>query len=396
MLGSDSQDGPAASNNGRVLRSGPHPTIDRGRTSEGLLFSGSVQRGTFLLDIAFDLQPGKVLGVLGPNGSGKTTLLRALAGLDPLETGELWLDGNLLDSPDQGVFVKPRKRRVGVLFQDYRLFPHLKVRDNVAYGPRSVGVPRADARAAAQRWLERFGLGDYADRKPAQLSGGQAQRVALARALATDPQLLVFDEPLAALDSRTRLDVRTELRDHLEDFEGPVVLVTHDPVEAMVMTDELLVIEAGRVVQRGTPAEVAARPLTDYVARLVGLNLYEGTTAGSEVRLDRGGSLVVVSDDADRPSGQPADGTPRRVFVAVRPEAIAVYTDRPGPGSPRNVWPARVRALDVVGARVRLHLEGEPPAIVDVTAAAVAELGLRSGVEVWCAVKATELVVYDA
>lgn len=350
----------------------------------GLAFAGQVRRGSFVLDLGFDLAPGRVLGVLGPNGSGKTTLLRALAGLAALESGRLTLGERVLDQPDARVFVPPRERRVGMLFQDYRLFPHLRVRDNVAYGPRAAGTPRAQARALAQDWLERLDLAALAERKPAQLSGGQAQRVALARALATDPHLLVFDEPLAALDSRTRLDVRTELREHLAAFAGPVVMVTHDPVEAMVMTDELLVVEGGRVVQRGTPADVAARPLTDYVARLVGLNLYQGVAGEGEVRLDQGGRLVI------------AEAARGPVFVAVRPESVAVFAQRPGSGSPRNVWPARVRALDVVGPRVRLHLDGEPPAVVDVTAAAVAELGLRPGSEVWCQVKATELTVYGA
>ena len=166
------------------------------------------------------------------------------------------------------------------MFQNYRLFPHLDVRDNVAFAARSRGASRRDARRHADRYLAAarpHGAGRRAS--PAQLSGGQAQRVALARALAADPALLLLDEPLSALDARTRLDVRTELRRHLADFAGPVLLVTHDPLEAMVMTDRLLVIEDGRVVQHGTPAEVARRPATQYVARLVGLNLYPGTLA---------------------------------------------------------------------------------------------------------------------
>ncbi len=359
----------------------------------GLAFAGGVRRGTFELDVTLDVAPGRVLGVLGPNGSGKTTLLRALAGLTPLQHGEIRLAGELLDSPRSGVFVPARDRRVGMLFQDYRLFPHLRVRDNVLFGPRSRGVAKARAAELADHWMARLGIAEFARRRPAQLSGGQAQRVALARALATEPALLVLDEPLAALDTRTRLDVRTQLRRHLRDFDGPVLMVTHDPIEAMVMTDELLVIENGGVVQRGTPAEVAARPLTDYIARLVGLNLYagrrgEGAHHGT-VYVDSGGVFAV-------PSGAPSGDAPdaERVLVAARPESISVFRQRPTAGSPRNVWPGTVDGLDIVGERVRLHVRGQPDALVDVTAAAVADLALRPGSDVWLSVKATELVVY--
>lgn len=359
----------------------------------GLAFAGGVRRGTFDLDVSLDVAPGRVLGVLGPNGSGKTTLLRALAGLTPLAHGEIRLAGEVLDSPEAGVFVAPRDRRVGMLFQDYRLFPHLRVRENVLFGPRARGVSKERAADLAEHWMARLGLTELEKRRPGQLSGGQAQRVALARALATDPRLLVLDEPLAALDSRTRLDVRTQLRRHLADFDGPVLMVTHDPIEAMVMTDELLVIENGRVVQRGTPAQVAARPLTDYVARLVGLNLYAGVRGDGgdrgRVRLDSGGVLAAVGAfSGDAPTGDD------RVLVAVRPESISVFRDRPTAGSPRNVWPGTVDGIDIVGERVRLHIRAEPDALVDVTAGAVADLGLRPGSNVWLSVKATELTVY--
>lgn len=385
----------------------PDSEPDPPASANGLDFAGTVRRGTFELDLAFDLEPGTVLGVLGPNGSGKTTLLRALAGLTPLHDGEIRVGGEVLDSPQHGVFVAPRDRRVGMLFQDYRLFPHLRVRENVLFGPRARGITKLRAAEQADHWIERLGLADLQRRRPSQLSGGQAQRVALARALATEPALLVLDEPLAALDTRTRLEVRTQLRRHLADFDGPVLMVSHDPIEAMVMTDELLVIENGRAVQRGTPAQVAARPLTDYVARLVGLNLYAGAREKSVVSLDSGGVLAVsagaTSGDAPAtPSPTPStasadapgDAPVERVLVAVRPESISVFTQRPTAGSPRNVWPGTVDAIDIVGERVRLHVQGEPDALVDVTAAAVADLGLRPGSAVWLTVKATELTVY--
>ncbi len=196
-----------------------------------------------------------MLGVLGPNGAGKTTLLRALAGLLGLTAGQHLLERRSCSMTSTATcFWRAEARPIGLVFQNYRLFPHLSVRENVAFAARAQGVPRKNAAADAGRWLERFGLAEFASRKPRELSGGQAQRVALARALASQPRLLLLDEPLAALDARTRLEVRAELRRHLTDFAGPTLLVTHDPLEAMVMTDRLLVIEDGRIVQEGKPA----------------------------------------------------------------------------------------------------------------------------------------------
>ena len=236
-----------------------------------LLVDGTVTRGTFQLDASFTVAPGQVLGVLGPNGAGKTTLLRALAGLQALTTGSIRLGDLVLDDVDTATFLAAEQRPVGLVFQDYRLFPHLDVRDNVAFAARAQGVRRRPARERAQGWLERLDLTALADRRPHQISGGQAQRVALARALAADPGLLLLDEPLSALDARTRLEVRSQLRSHIGEFTGPVVIITHDPLEAMIMTDHLLVVEDGRVVQSGTPAQIAQRPATQYVATLVGL-----------------------------------------------------------------------------------------------------------------------------
>ena len=218
--------------------------------------------------------------------------------------------------------------------------------------------------------------------RPAELSGGQAQRAALARALVVDPAVLLLDEPLSALDARTRLTVRAELRRHLGEFPGSTVLVTHDPVDAMALADRVVVVEDGRIVQAGPPAEVARAPRTDYVARLVGLALLPGTAEGRTVRLEGGGE-VAVADEASGP-----------VFAAVRPESVALYLHRPE-GSPRNVWPARLVSATPHGATVRCELAGEVPLIADVTATAFAELGLAPGAEVWATVKASEVSVYD-
>ncbi len=354
-----------------------------------LQMAAVVRRGTFTLDVGLTVAPGEVLGVLGPNGAGKTTLLRALSGLTAVAEGSIRLGATVLDDAATGTFVPAARRPVGLVFQNYRLFPHLAVRDNVAFSSRSSGASRRDARRHADRYLQQLDLTALASRKPAQLSGGQAQRVALARALAAEPGLLLLDEPLSALDARTRLDVRTELRSHLATFAGPILLVTHDPLEAMVMTDRLLVIEDGRVVQQGTPAEVAQRPATQYVARLVGLNLYPGTLMSPDgtVVLREGGVLTAAPDS-------PLPATGADVLVVVRPSAIALQTERPHHASPRNVWAGTVVGLEMLADRVRARIDGPPNALVDLTAAAVAELQLRSGQQVWLSAKATEVDVY--
>ena len=350
---------------------------------DGLVFDAEVRRGGFALAVSLNATCGEVLGLLGPNGAGKSTLLGAVAGLTPVSAGHITLAGQVLDDADAGAFVEASGRPVGFVFQNYRLFPHLTVAENVAFSPRARGQGRQAARSAASHWLDRLGLADLADRKPGQLSGGQAQRVALARALAGQPELLLLDEPLSALDAGTRLDVQAELKRHLADFPGPCLLVTHDPLEALVLADRLLVLEGGRVVQEGTPAQIARQPATDYVAKLVGLNLYAGQADGAQVKLTGGGAFVVAD------TGQHGD-----VLVAVRPSAVVVSSQRPQPSSARNTWPAKITGLTLLADRVRLDLEGQPHALVDVTPAAVAELSLRSGSEVWLTTKATDLEIY--
>ena len=316
------------------------------------------------------MAPGEVVALLGPNGAGKTTVLRAIAGLVPLDAGRVVLDGRLLDDPATGTWVPTERRPIGYVFQDYLLFPHLSALDNVAFGLRSRGTPKAEARRRAAAWLDRVGLGGVGATKPGALSGGQAQRVALARALATEPRLLLLDEPLAALDAQTRVLMRGELRRTLASFEGIRLLVTHDPVEAMVLADRLVVVEEGRVVQTGTPVDVSRQPRSDYVAELVGLNLFRGLADGVSVRLAPGFDLTTATA---------ATGD---VFVAVRPNAVAIHTAPPG-GSPRNVWAGVVEAVERRGEQVRVRVKGPIPLVAEVTPAAVAELGLDPGAAVW-------------
>lgn len=359
------------------------PAADRGLRAEVL-----IRRGEFVLDVQLQVANGEVVALVGPNGAGKSTLLRALAGLTPLDHGRLVLDGVCLADAGGAIQVPAHQRPVGVVFQDYLLFPHLSVADNVAFGLRARGVGRAEAGLRAQGWLERVGVAELARSKPSRISGGQAQRVALARALAVEPQLLLLDEPLAALDARTRLRVRGELRRHLADFGGAAVVVTHDPIDAAVLADRLVVIEAGRVVQIGTPIQVARRPQTDYVARLVGLNLLPGAVLAVDqrrVRLDAGGEISV------------ATATVGEVYAAFRPASVALYPQSPG-GSPRNVWAGRVIGLEPVGESVRVEIgeiwDPTTTVVAEVTAEAVIDLDLVLGANIWAAVKASEIETY--
>ncbi|MCU1462004.1 MAG: transporter ATP-binding protein [Acidimicrobiales bacterium] len=340
----------------------------------------AVQVGQFALAVDLTVDSGDVVGIVGPNGAGKSTLLRVLAGLLALDAGRVALDGVVLDDPASGVFVPPEARPAGVVFQDYLLFPHLSALDNVAFGCRRRGVPRREARRRAREWLDRMGLADRAAARPAELSGGQAQRIALARALATDPALLLLDEPLAALDAPTRRDVRRDLHHHLDAFHGVRLLVTHDPLDALTLADRIVVIEDGRVVQTGRPDEIAAQPRSAYVAELVGTNLFRGTAAGGVVRTASGADLAVVDTAAVG-----------AVFVVIPPAAVALYRTRPD-GSPRNTWPATVAGVDRLGDRTRVRVTGPLTLVADVTPAAAAELPA----EVWVAVKATEIQVYPA
>lgn len=229
-----------------------------------------VKRGDFGLDVAFRVDDGETLAILGPNGAGKSTALRCVLGLVPLDAGRITLDATVLDDVEHDVFVEPDQRRIGAVFQDYLLFRHLSAIDNVAFGLRARGTKKNEARLVARALLERFEVDHLADRHPGQLSGGEAQRVALARALAIEPRAIVLDEPLAALDVTTRRSVRDELGRFLRTFDGPRLLVTHDPVDARRLADRVLIIENGRVMQEGSLVDVVRQPASAYVAALFG------------------------------------------------------------------------------------------------------------------------------
>jgi molybdate transport system ATP-binding protein len=339
--------------------------------------------GTLVLDLALEAGAGEVVAILGPNGAGKTTILRCLAGLQPIDNGRVALGDRILDDPANDTFVEAEDRPVSVVFQDYLLFSHLSALDNVAFGLRARRVPRHDAREQAMAWLDRLGLADHARHRPATLSGGQQQRVALARALATRPQLLLLDEPLAALDAATRTVVRRELREHLRGFEGVRVLITHDPLDAYALADRVVIVEAGTVTQTGTLAHIAAHPRSRYVAQLIGTNLLTGTIEGSAFVTERGERLVVETDVRGA------------AYASIAPSAIALYRSPPD-GSPRNVWRTMITDIDRSHDRVRVSLGDPLHLTAELTTAGLAALDRRPGDDIWASVKATEINTYSA
>jgi molybdate transport system ATP-binding protein len=336
--------------------------------------------GSLHLDVQLEIGD-EVVAVVGPNGAGKTTLLHALAGLIPVDRGTVVIDGRTVEDTSTGLRIPPEERHVGFVFQDHVLFANLNAAQNVAFGLRARHVPRQEARRRALEWLDRVGLGQAASLRPRQLSGGQAQRVALARALVTEPAVLLLDEPLAAVDASARADLRHVLREELGRTAGSRILVTHDPIEAAALADQLVVLEGGRVTQRGPLAEVTARPKSGWVATMVGLNLLSGVAEGTAVKLPGGEHLVAPCTNHGP------------VFAAFRPNAVTLHRSRPD-GSARNTWPGNATELFAAGDRARIRIDGPVPLIAEVTAAAVADLDLAAGGAVWAALKATEIDVY--
>lgn len=349
-----------------------------------LTFAASLPARGFAVEL--DVAEGRTLALLGPNGAGKSTTLGLAAGTLRPHDGRIALDGRVLASAEAGAvrtWVPPHARHVALLAQEPLLFPHLSVRQNVAFGPRSQGARRRAADAAADRRLEQVGLAHLGHRAPSTLSGGQAQRVAVARALAAEPRLLLLDEPMAALD----VDVTPELRQTLRHLlEGQTaVITTHDVLDALLLADEVAVVEDGRVVERGPTAQVLSRPRSAFAATIAGLNLLTGTWTGDGVRTATG-EVVHGRTPAD---GLAAGAPTTAVF---RPAAVAVYLDEQH-GSPRNAFRTTVRTLEPRGDLVRVRTDR---LAADVTPQSAAELALVPGAQVWLSVKAAEVDVYPA
>jgi molybdate transport system ATP-binding protein len=331
---------------------------------------------------SFDVPAGRTLAVVGPNGAGKSSLLACLAGLARPDSGRIGLGERVLFADEPSIWIPPHSRRVATLSQDPLLFPHLSARDNVAFAPRAEGMGKREARTLATTWLERLDSADLADRSPGTLSGGQAARVALARALAADPELVLLDEPMAAVDAGQRPALRHTLRQALTDRTA--LVVTHDLLDVALLADEVLVIEGGRVTEHTPCARFLEAPRSEFGAALTGLNLVRGRWDGrAVVRAD--GLAVAGEATAALSSGDEA-------VALFRPNAVTVFTARPE-GSVRNVLTVPVDSVEPHGDRVRLRAGGLS---AEITPAAAAELALVPGDTVHLGIKATEVTALPA
>ncbi|WP_326547575.1 ATP-binding cassette domain-containing protein [Mycolicibacterium sp. ND9-15] len=352
-----------------------------------LVQAGLAQRGVEF-DVALD--DGEVLAVLGPNGVGKSTLLLLIAGLLKPDHGRIELGGSVVTDTSTGRFVPAHARGVAMLSQRAMLFPHMNVLANVAYGPRCKGHSRSAARSVAQHWLDAVDAGDLADRKPAELSGGQAQRVAVARALAADPQLLLLDEPMAALDVTAAPALRRLLREVLNRGRRTAIIVTHDLLDVLAVADKVVVVDGGRVVESGPVRTVLGAPRSDFAARIAGVNLMSGVIVKPGVLQSGWGPSISGLGDVD-PGAE--------AIALFRPAAVAVHLDPPH-ASPRNVIAVRIAELDVHGMAVRIRGAEQPDGgtglAADVTVAAAADLDLQPGQEVYFVVKTQEVQLHPA
>lgn len=341
----------------------------------------AVSRRSFTVDVDFEVAADECLALVGPSGAGKSTVLRAVAGLARPQRGRVSAAGTAWLDTDAGVDLAPQRRRCGYLFQEYALFPHLSAERNVAYGLAS--LDRSARRVRALELLERFGIGDLAEARPAQLSGGERQRVALARALGSDPQVLLLDEPLAALDVGTRAEASRELGAALAESRAPAILVTHDFAEAALLADRVAVIDSGRFVQVGTPAALSSTPESAFVAGFTGAVVLRGVARPganglTAVDLDGGGTVTSVD-----PGRGPVSVATYPWEIALEPPASAAET------SALNRLAATVTTVTVVGNRARVGLVTPQPIAAEVTGASLERLGLRPGARVTATFKAT-------
>lgn len=346
------------------------------------------------VDLEFTVSAGEVLAVLGPNGAGKSTALHVIAGLLYPDEGWVRLGDRVLTDTAARVNVATHDRRVGLLLQDPLLFPHMSVAKNVAFGPHSRRTwwsAPAGEKASALRWLHEVGAEQLADRRPRRLSGGQAQRVAIARALATEPDVLLLDEPLAGLDVAAAAALRAVLRKVVTRESRATILITHDLLDVFTLADRVLVLESGKIAEAGPVTEVLTAPRSHFGARIAGVNLVNGTMGVDGLLQDRSGRYWQGTTAEEIAIGQDA--------VAVfPPAAVAVYRDRPPHGSPRNTVDSTVAELDSRGPAARMRCadqpDGAPGLAADITVEAAAELRLTPGDPVWLSVKSQAVAIY--
>jgi len=379
-----------------------------------LLVALDTYLSSFHLSLSFSAEEGRTTVLLGESGAGKSTVLRLLAGLQHPQQGHISLDNVIYFDSEQKITIPPQERPFGYVFQDYVLFPHLSVFENVAFGLRAQHLPGRFIHSRVSEALERVHLVGYDSRKPAQLSGGQQQRVAIARALALQPQLLLLDEPLSALDVQTRREVRQELQHILSELRMTTILVTHHYLEALLFGHSILVLDDGRIIQQGDQRDLLEYPRSSYVAELIGVNFFRGRI----VRYEADGTCVVALQNSDDRSfeifaalseqGQeaaPAIG--KEAYVVVHPHSVTLYQSPPDT-SARNLFPGTITQVLRLSSggpqsregsvRVSIALDGLPdefpPLTVEITEASATRLKLQQPQRIYAAFKATEASAY--
>jgi molybdate transport system ATP-binding protein len=330
-----------------------------------------LQHGDLSLDVEIVVERGETVAIMGPNGAGKTTFLYALLGWLPLQSGWVLLDNEIFEAPGQDHVTPTQDRKLGMVFQDGLLFPHLNVAENISFG--------AGRNADNHDLIERLDVLPLSDKYPSELSAGQTQRVALARTLAARPKMVLLDEPLASLDLTARIGARNSIRSALEQSLAGALLVTHDPTDAFALAQKVLILEDGKVTQFGTPDQIRSQPKSRWVADLMGWNVFHGVGHGSSVTLADGTQLATSESEL---SGE--------TMVMISPSSVALFLERPG-GSPRNSWLCRIQRVEHLDSLARVSLSGPLDLYADITSDAAHELDLTPGRELWVSVKATEV-----
>jgi molybdate transport system ATP-binding protein len=370
--------------------------------------------GSFHLDMSFSSESGKTTVILGESGCGKSTVLRLLAGLLHPDKGHFVLDDEIYVDTKQHIDVPPQERPIGFVFQDYVLFPHLSVFDNVAFGLRMQGTHKKEMRQRVGEALEQVHLVGYDERRPKQLSGGQQQRVAIARALAMKPQLLLLDESLSALDIQTRREVEQELRQILSRLQLTTVMVSHQYIDALLFGNQIIVLDNGKVIQQGKHLDLLLHPQSSYIAEMVGVNLFKGRVVSTDASMlhtialsngnEKGLEVIAISQEDPHTTLL----TPQQeVSVVVDPRSITLHQSKPE-SSARNVFAGQIIQIVPVSAafseadkkmeglmRVSMSIDPSlPPLTADITVSSSNQMDLSPGKEIYASFKASETRAY--
>lgn len=337
--------------------------------------------GAFCLEAALSVAAGETIALVGPTGCGKTTCLMIIAGFVMPDWGKVQFGDRVLCDTDAGIFVPPEKRNIGLVFQDYALFPHMTVQENVAYGIRGKGVKGRKLKEGVSAALKLVGIERLAGRKPRDLSGGEKQRLALARTVALEVPVMLLDEPVSALDPHTRDSVRRELKALIKSLGRTTIVVTHDPIDALSLGKRICVLEDGKIQQIGEQMELLLYPKTEFVARFMGSNFFTGTVTEE----GRDGLREISVDGAKVLTVDPAEG---EVSVSFLPSDVALSLTVPS-GSPLNVFQGVVEDIVHLGNRVRVSVRSHMAIVAEVTHRSFDSLGLREGQTVYASIKAT-------